>query len=149
MHAQRLARFAALLLVGLSAAGCVNRLSANVSPNANLTQRQHVHIVKHAADSNEVNELVKARLEKAGFHATTALEGAPIPEGTEIVVVYTDKWMWDITMYMMELTITFRNPENDFPVASGNAFHGSLTRRSPVEMVDEVISEILKSGGGA
>jgi hypothetical protein len=50
--------------------------------------------------------------------------------------------MWDITMYMLELTINFRDPKNNFPLASGNSFHTSLTRKSPEEMVDEVLNNI-------
>jgi hypothetical protein len=51
--------------------------------------------------------------------------------------------MWDITMYMVELTVTFRSPENNFPMATGNSYHTSLTRQSPQEMVDEVLTNIF------
>ncbi len=83
-----------------------------------------------------------------GHQATMGPEGSDIPPGTAVVVTYTDKWMWDMTMYLFELTITFKDPKNDFPLASGNALHGSLTRRSPTEMVDEVLTEIFKSADG-
>jgi hypothetical protein len=52
--------------------------------------------------------------------------------------------MWDITMYMLELTITIRDPKTDFPIATGNSFHTSLTRLSPKDMVNEVIENIYK-----
>ena len=52
--------------------------------------------------------------------------------------------MWDITMYMLELTVTVRDPNSDFPLASGNSYHTSLSRLTPEEMVDEVISNIFK-----
>jgi len=51
--------------------------------------------------------------------------------------------MWDITMYLLELTVTVRNPSNDFPMAVGNSLHTSLTRKSPEEMVDEVMTNIF------
>jgi hypothetical protein len=51
--------------------------------------------------------------------------------------------MWDITMYMLELTIVIRNPQNNFPIATGNSYHTSLTRKSPSEMVDEVLGNIF------
>jgi hypothetical protein len=51
--------------------------------------------------------------------------------------------MWDITMYMLELRVTLRNPDSGFPIAVGNSFHTSLTRKSPEEMVDEVVGNIL------
>jgi hypothetical protein len=64
----------------------------------------------------------------------------------DALVTYKDKWMWDITMYMLELTITIRDPQNDYPLATGNSFHTSLTRKSPTEMVDEVVENIFKQG---
>jgi hypothetical protein len=53
--------------------------------------------------------------------------------------------MWDIAMYMLELTVTLRNPDSGFPMAVGNSLHTSLTRKSPEEMVDEVIGNIFKA----
>jgi hypothetical protein len=37
-----------------------------------------------------------------------------------------------------------RDPQSDFPLATGNSYHTSLTRKSPKEMVDEVIGNIYK-----
>jgi hypothetical protein len=50
--------------------------------------------------------------------------------------------MWDITMYMIELTIDFRDPKTSFPLATGTSMHTSLTRKSPEEMVEEVLTNI-------
>lgn len=136
-----------LALVALTASGCINRLTANVVPDANLAGRRNYHVVKHANDENAINELIATKLKSMGFGATTAMEGQAVPESTDTVVAYIDKWMWDMAPYLLELTITLRDPKTDFPVASGNALHGSLTRRSPPEMVDEVLNEIFKGGG--
>ena len=47
-------------------------------------------------------------------------------------------------MYLLELTVTIREPKTDFPMATGNSLHGSLTRLSPREMVEEVMGNIFK-----
>ena len=60
---------------------------------------------------------------------------------------YKDKWMWDITMYMIELTITFREPGTDYPLAEGNSYHTSLTRKSPEEMVDDKMKILVNPTG--
>ena len=75
------------------------------------------------------------------FPATTGPELKP-PYPQDAVVTYIDKWMWDITMYMIELTVTVRDSKN-FPMATGNSLHTSLTRNSPPEMVDEVVGNIV------
>jgi len=47
-------------------------------------------------------------------------------------------------MYLVELTVTIREPKSDYPLATGNSLHTSLTRLSPPEMVDEVVGNIFK-----
>ncbi|MBI3283698.1 MAG: hypothetical protein HYZ65_02435 [Burkholderiales bacterium] len=122
--------------------GCaVNRTSANLSPGADLTAIKTAYVVKHDKDSHNVNEIIKAKLESEGYVVTTGPE-LPTPYKADMSVTYIDKWMWDITMYMLELTINFRDPKSNFPMATGNSLHTSLTRKSPEEMVVEVLTNI-------
>ena len=101
-------------------------------------------MVKHDKDKNNVNQLIKTKLEKQGYVVTTGPE-MPAPYATDMSVTYVDKWMWDITMYMIELTVNFRDPKTNFPIATGNSLHTSLTRKSPEEMVEEVLTNIQAS----
>lgn len=98
--------------------------------------------VKKLPEDEANNVLIADKLRSKGITVTTGTE-AP-PSGVDAVVTYVDKWMWDITMYMLELTITIRDPKTDFPMATGNSYHTSLTRLSPKEMVNEVIENIYK-----
>ena len=61
------------------------------------------------------------------------------------IVTYVDRWMWDMTLYLLELTVTLRDAANDFPLAVGNSYHTSLTRLSPEEMVNEVMTNIFNA----
>jgi hypothetical protein len=122
--------------------GCaVNRATASLSPGADLTAIKTAYVVKHDKDNHNVNQIIKSKLESKGYTVTTGPE-LPMPYKTDISVTYIDKWMWDITMYMLELTINYRDPKTNFPIATGNSFHTSLTRKSPEEMVDEVLNNI-------
>jgi hypothetical protein len=126
-----------LLLTGCA----VNRATATVDPTANLAGIKTVHVVQLEKDERGVNRLIADRLNTMGFNATTSLTKTA---DTDAIVTYADKWMWDITMYMIELTVVVRDPKNDFALATGNSLHTSLTRKSPVEMVDEVTANIFK-----
>ena len=120
--------------------GCaVNRATGSVDPSANLSSMKTMY-VKKVADDDNTYALIADKLRTKGVVVTTGSEAAPA--GVDAVVTYIDKWMWDITMYMLELTITIRDPKTDFPLATGNSFHTSLTRLSPKEMVNEVIENI-------
>ena len=130
--------FTSLLML----AGCINRSSANLTPDADLSGAKTFYVVTLAADERGINRLINERLIQMGYKSSTGPNDA-IPDGTGVVVTYADKWIWDITMYMLELTITFRDPESSFPMAVGNSYHTSMTRLSPEEMVNEVLTNIF------
>lgn len=134
-----------LTLLGLVASlttGCaVNRATGSVDPSANLSALKTMYVKKTADDDNTYT-LIADKLRSKGLTVTTGSDAAP--GNVDAVVTYIDKWMWDITMYMLELTITIRDPKTDFPLATGNSFHTSLTRLSPKEMVNEVVDNIYK-----
>ncbi len=134
-----------LLLMALTLnTGCaVNKASAQLIGNANLSTIKTVYVVKHDADTRGVNEVIKSNLDKRGYTVTSG-PAQPGPYTTDAVVTYVDKWMWDITMYMLELTIVVRDPSS-LPMATGNSLHTSLTRKSPPEMVDEVLTNIFNA----
>jgi hypothetical protein len=137
------------LLVPLVAAlalssGCaVNRATASLSPDADIARVKSFYVVKTQGDERNIDKLISDNLQKRGFTTMSGPQPASKPAGVDAVVTYVDKWMWDMTMYMLELTIQLRNPSNNFPMATGNSFHTSLTRKSPPEMVDEVLTNIF------
>jgi hypothetical protein len=132
------------LILPLTSGCATNRATATVTPGADLGAARTFFVVKPNADTRSVGNLVTDNLVKRGFSATAGAE-VPQPPKVDAVVTYIDRWMWDITMYMIELTVTIRNPESNFPIASGNSFHTSLTRKSPEEMVDEVLTNIFNA----
>ena len=131
-----------LLVVIFLTSGCVNKMSANWDPSGSTIDNKTFYVKKLGPDGRGINKLISDKLVYMGYKSTTGL-GVDIQSNVDIVVDYADKWMWDITMYMKELTITFRDPKTDVPLGSGNSFHGSLTRKSPKEMVDEVLTNIF------
>lgn len=136
--------FGLLIFVILFSTGCaVNRATATVDPTTDLNTIKTLYVMKFGPDGRGINRIIADKLNAMGYSADT---GIVAPDDVDAVVTYQDKWMWDITMYMLELTVTIRDPKTDYPLASGNSFHTSLTRKSPEEMVDEVINNIFNQG---
>lgn len=136
-------RLALAMFVLSFAAGCVNIATATVDPGADLAKVKTAYVVKLPKDERGVNKLIADKLQAKGVSATTGAEAKP-PARVDAIVTYADRWHWDMAMYMLELTITVRDPATDFPLATGRSLHGSLTRKSPAEMVDEVVESIYK-----
>ena len=131
------------LFISTTLMGCaVNRATGSVDPKTNLLALKSMHVKKNPSDDSNINILIADKLRSKGITVTTEPEVSS--SNIDATVTYIDKWMWDITMYLLELTITIRDPKTDFPLATRNSYHTSLTRLSPKEMVDEVINNIYK-----
>jgi hypothetical protein len=145
MRNSRLACVSVVLLALSLLPGCAsNRATASLTPGTDLARISTLYVVKSPEDERDINELIKASLARRGYAVTTGADRKPDTK-VDALVTYADKWFWDITMYMLELTIVLRDPATNFPLATGNSFHSSLTRKSKEEMVEEVLDNIFKS----
>jgi hypothetical protein len=129
-----------------STTGCANRATSSLTPGADLSKIKSFYLIPGAEDKDNY-KIIQSNLEHRGYAVTTGPE-LSLPYKTDAVVHYVDKWMWDITPYMLELTITFRDPINNYPLAVGNSLHTSLTRKSAEAMVDEVLTNIFNAKAG-
>ena len=122
--------------------GCAaNKATATVDPKADLDKIKKMSVVLDDPGATETRLLIERKLSSMGYQVIQE-------KGQEVdaLVTFKDRWAWDITTYMVELTIVIREPKTEFPLATGNSLHTSLTRKSPQEMVDEVLNNIFKGG---
>jgi hypothetical protein len=126
------------LLAGLC--GCVNNAVQHTSPAADLSKIKTICVEKFEPDGRNLNVLIAEALNKLNYQASTADK---CPDNVDAVLTYRDKWMWDITMYMISISMKLNDPNTGFPLAYGQALHTSLTRQTPRETIDEVLSNML------
>lgn len=133
-----------LLIVGCVAllfVGCAS-MSATKVPTADLGSLKSFYVVKLGPDERGINQVIADQLSLMGYQATTGAAATP-PTPVDAVITYQDKWMWDITMYMIELNIQVRQPDNQMLFASGKSYRPSIQRKSPAKMAREVLESIL------
>lgn len=75
---------------------------------------------------------------------STTGEAGMSPEGVDIIVTYQDRWTWDMAMYMTRLNVQFKDAKDGDLLASGESYRTSLVRKSPEDMVDEVLDKIFE-----
>jgi hypothetical protein len=137
---------AAAIVLAVMTTGCaVNKATATVDPSAKLDTVKVVHVKPYGDADNGTDKLIADNLKARGYQVSVGNEP---PGSVDALVTYVDKWFWDITMYMLELTIQIRDPKTDYPLATGYSMHTSLTRLAPPAMVDEVLGNIIKEGKG-
>jgi len=139
-------RFTRIMLAGAMLAlvsGCANTsLTSDIDPSADIKSLQTFYVAKLPSDERGIDVMIENELNAIGKYATSGSDPKP-SSPVDAVVTYEDKWMWDITMYMIELEIDLRDPETNYEFATGRSYRTSLARKKPEEMVTEVLSKIF------
>lgn len=133
---------AGVLAMTVLASGCAT-LDASKAPGADLTKLKSLYVQRLPADERGVQRIISDRLNLMGKQSSFGDAEAPA-EPVDAIVTYQDKWMWDITMYMLQLSVQVRDGQTRSVLASGSAMRPSLERKSPEGMVEEVLTEIFK-----
>lgn len=117
-------------------------IKSDSDPNVDLAALKKFYVQKLPEDERGIEKIIAEKLNEFGFQATSG--SAPKPtDPVDAIVTYKDRWMWDITMYMLEIQIELHNPDTNFVFASGKSYRTSLSRRDPDEMVDEVFRDLF------
>lgn len=130
------------LLANLS--GCVNTsLTSEIDPSIQLSDLNSFYVVHQPRDKRSIDQLIAKELTTLGKDATFGGTGPNPEKPVDAVITYEDKWMWDITMYLLELNIELRDPQTNYKFGNGKSYRTSLARKSPEEMVKEVLNKIF------
>ena len=78
-----------------------------------------------------------------GLHnVSSGLEG-DMPAGTDVIVLYEDRWMWDMANYLLMLKVQFRDASSNVLIARGQSARSSLVRKPVEAMVQETLVAIF------
>ena len=123
--------------------GCsVVNQSSMTPPGVDLSGIEKIHVKWHEGDGRKINVVIKEQLLKMGFTATTD-PVKPTANEVDAYLTYSDRWFWDITMYMLQLTIYIKDPNSDFILGAGKSYRTSLARGTPEFMAQEVLESIF------
>jgi hypothetical protein len=118
-------------------------LESAKAPDANPKGLKSFYVVQEPGDDHGIDKLVAARLTGMGYAASSG--DAPQPAAhVDAIVTYQDRWMWDITMYMIKLDVQLHDGASGAVIARAQSVRPSLQRKSPESMVQEVLGEIFK-----
>src|ERR1041385_7973880 len=106
-----------LLASALLAGGCSHQISGGPESGVDMARYRTYFVVTDKQD-NDVAQALQKDLTSRGLSVSTGLEGA-MPPGTEVKIQFKDKWMWDITMYLLEVKVDMIDPNSGALLASG------------------------------
>lgn len=129
----------ALLLL----ASCQTTLTPRAAEGTSLGKDLTFYVAHQPKDGNAVNETIKEQLGKWGRTATTGPLDR-VPDDADVLVTYVDRWHWDITMYMLSLDISFRNPMTEEELAGSLSLKTSLLRKDQEWHTNTNLTEVFK-----
>jgi len=131
-----------MLLPLLMLSACATN-NATRAPDANLSKLKTFYVVRLPEDGRGIEKLIAARLTAMGYQSASGDATKPAAP-VDGIVTYQDRWMWDITMYMIKLDIQIRDASSGAILAKGEVMRPSLQRKSPEGMVEETLGVIFK-----
>jgi hypothetical protein len=136
-------KFAGFTLIAAILGGCVSRPVASAVLGPDRLQAAKVYyVVRHDGDDYEIHKLITRELRSRGFEAYSG-PADERPDDAAAIVVYEDRWMWDLSMYLLTLKIDIRDGRTNTILASAQSYRPSMQRLPPDKVVPELMGLIF------
>lgn len=100
-------------------------------------------VENHGQDRRRLDQIITSELQKNGLHVSSGYKNDR-PANFDILVVYEDRWQWDMTNYLIHMRIDFRSPTTNALLGTGSSYQSSLARKSENEIISDIVSGMLK-----
>lgn len=140
-------RFALPLLLSTAAltSGCsVVSIYGEPFPGSEVRSYKTYYVERAKNDDRGLQRPIAEALTEMGFAATSG-EAGGAPDDADAIVQYSDRWMWDMRMYLLQLDIYVRDPDSGYVTATGQSFRTSLAAKDAKAMSKEIFQKILVS----
>ncbi|MEM9481827.1 MAG: hypothetical protein AAGA58_19425 [Verrucomicrobiota bacterium] len=101
------------------------------------------YVISQKGEKQEVDRVIADELKLRKIPATYGPK-EQMPPGTKTYITYEDRWMWDITMYLLQLDMQVYDAATNTPLATAHSRRTSMVRKSKEAMVKEVIDYVMK-----
>jgi lysyl-tRNA synthetase class I len=66
-----------------------------------------------------------------------------LPENTDAVLTYEDRWEWDFKTYLIEFNVTVRTARTNKKLADGRYYQPTPNSKAPAEVVSKVLTPLF------
>ena len=120
----------ALLLACLSGCGGTGAARfAEPLPGSRLQEMRRFYVLHQDNDPRNIHLDIAEELRALGVEAQAG--DGPVPSDVDAIVSYVDRYMWDMTMYCVQLTIYVRDAHTGYVTATGWSWRPSISRKTP------------------
>lgn len=124
-------------------AGCASVTVYRTSKQTSLENMRSIYVAHFAPDDRHLERTIADDLKLRGYNVSYG-DGNNIPANVDTIVTYVDHWQWDLSNYMIDIEIEFRQAKDKEKIISAKSYRPSLQRKSPKEMIKEALDRILE-----
>jgi len=123
--------------------GCASGAArfAGELPGSRLSEMRRFYIERQPEDPRDIHLAIQQELRALGLEADAG-EG-PARGDYDAIVTYADRYIWDVTMFCLQLTIYVRDTRTGFVTATGWSWRPSMVRKTPQGHARLIFSELF------
>ncbi|MEI7798879.1 MAG: hypothetical protein EBT98_06870 [Opitutaceae bacterium] len=134
-------RLGLLFIASLLLSGCAS-YEARIEKGHDLAQNKYFFIIHNPSDNHALDHRIAEALQARGLK----VEMGPLtmmPENTQAVIVYQDRWGWDFGEHLVYLQIDAREPQKSQAFASASLVTTIPLRESSTVSVNRLIDRLF------
>jgi hypothetical protein len=131
-----------ILATGLLLGGCAS-YDGSVEPGRSVAKMQRFFVLSNLNDNHGLDHQL---VESLKAHGRTADAGplTMMPDDTQVVVLYQDRWTWDFGDHLIYLQVAVRDTRSEQPFATVSFSAKVPTSKTPAAIVDSLVDKLLK-----
>ena len=103
---------------------------------------RRIYVEQRLNDNHQLAELLAAELRRLGCEASSG-PLTMMPEGTDAVLTYDDRWTWDFRNYLIEFTLELHTTHSKKKLADARYYQPSVKTRTPAEVIHELLPPLF------
>lgn len=120
---------------------------ADPAPAALRGSDRRYFVENHGKDDRRLDRMIATELGKQGVSVTSGY-ATDRPQDIEVLVVYEDRWQWDMTNYLIHMRIDLRDPHTNVLLATGMSYQTSLARKNERKVIAGIIAGMFQASDG-
>ena len=133
-----------LMLCIMAVVGCASIGTRSGTNAGRIMAAKSAYVVRHPKSSKDIDLYIQEALANRGMTVTVGPE-EQIPLDVDMYIRYSDRWTWDMRMYMTTLSVSVYDRKTDAVIKSAefrnSAFHLGSARNWTKNVINKLFEE--------
>ncbi len=107
-----------------------------------LSRFNKIYVEHKLTDDRRVDEMIVNELTRLGYQASHG-PLTMLPDHTDAVLTYEDRWEWDFKTYLIEFNVTVRTARTNKKLADGRYYQPTPNTKAPAEVIGKVLTPLF------